>query len=118
MWMLDTNHGTDYFRRWHRAKENSGGLFVHKATHHFDLVNWWIDAYPKEVFAMGDLLFYGKENAESRGESYSYKRYTGEQAAQADPFALFLDKNHAMKGLYLNAEEETSYLRFRFGSIF
>lgn len=42
-WMLDTSHGADYFRRWHREKQNSGGLLVHKATHHFDLVNWWID---------------------------------------------------------------------------
>lgn len=23
-WILDTSHGADYFRRWHRAKENSG----------------------------------------------------------------------------------------------
>lgn len=42
-WMLDTEHGADYFRRWHRKKENSGGLLVHKATHHFDMVNWLID---------------------------------------------------------------------------
>lgn len=111
MWLLDTSHGADYFRRWHRQKENSGGLFVHKATHHFDLVNWWIDSYPKEVFAMGDLMFYGKGNAEARGETYSYKRYTGEAAANQDPFALFLNNNAAMTGLYLEAEEETGYLR-------
>src|SRR6185437_7136527 len=36
-WMLDTSHGADYFRRWHREKDMSGGLLVHKATHHFDL---------------------------------------------------------------------------------
>src|SRR3990172_5242969 len=30
-WMLDTSHGADYFRRWHREKENSGGLLGHKA---------------------------------------------------------------------------------------
>src|SRR5690606_34867155 len=36
-WMLDTNHGADYFRRWHRDKANSGGLLIHKASHHFDL---------------------------------------------------------------------------------
>jgi|EP01046_Picozoa_sp_COSAG06_P080636 predicted dehydrogenase len=35
-WLLDTIHGADYFRRWHRNKNNSGGLMVHKATHHFD----------------------------------------------------------------------------------
>ena len=39
-WVLDTQHGADYFRRWHRDKANSGGLFIHKAAHHFDLVNW------------------------------------------------------------------------------
>ncbi len=42
-WVLDTVHGADYFRRWHRDKANSGGLLVHKSTHHFDLVNWWLD---------------------------------------------------------------------------
>ena len=56
-WMLDTSHGADYFRRWHREKENSGGLLVHKATHHFDLVNWWVNAYPTSVFAVGSLSF-------------------------------------------------------------
>jgi predicted dehydrogenase len=112
-WILDTSHGADYFRRWHREKQNSGGLLVHKSTHHFDLVNWWIDSYPKQVIAMGDLLFYGKENAEARGESYSYNRYTGVPEAQNDPFALFLDEKAVYKGLYLNAEEETGYLRDR-----
>ncbi len=113
MWVLDTSHGADYFRRWHREKENSGGLLVHKATHHFDLVNWWLASYPKEVFAMGDLMFYGKSNAEARGEHYAYSRYTGVTEAQSDPFALFLDKNSAMQGLYLEAEAETGYLRDR-----
>jgi predicted dehydrogenase len=112
-WILDTSHGADYFRRWHREKENSGGLLVHKSTHHFDLVNWWIDSYPQQVFAMGDLLFYGRENAEARGEQYSYKRYTGEAAAENDPFALYLDEKAAFKGLYLEAEAETGYLRDR-----
>jgi predicted dehydrogenase len=41
-WVLDTFHGADYFRRWHREKDKSGGLMVHKATHHFDLINWWL----------------------------------------------------------------------------
>lgn len=112
-WVLDTSHGADYFRRWHREKENSGGLLVHKSTHHFDLVNWWIDSYPAQVFAMGDLQFYGKNNAESRGEQYGYTRYTGEVDAKNDPFALFLDEKQAFKGLYLDAEEETGYLRDR-----
>jgi predicted dehydrogenase len=112
-WVLDTSHGADYFRRWHREKENSGGLLVHKATHHFDLVNWWIDAYPQSVFALGDLHFYGRANAESRGEQYSYHRYTNIPEAQNDPFALSLTSKKDLQGLYLDAEAETGYLRDR-----
>lgn len=112
-WLLDTSHGADYFRRWHREKQNSGGLLVHKATHHFDLVNWWIDSLPREVMAMGDLLFYGKQNAEQRGEQYAYHRYTAVPEATNDPFALFLDQKEAFRGLYLAAEAETGYLRDR-----
>lgn len=112
-WILDTSHGADYFRRWHRAKENSGGLLIHKATHHFDLVNWWIDSYPTHVFAMGSLNFYGRANAEARGEHYAYTRYTGIPEAQSDPFALHLTSQAALKALYLDAEAETGYIRDR-----
>ena len=49
-WLLDTRHGADYFRRWHRDKRNSGGLMVHKATHHFDLVNWWLNSSPETSY--------------------------------------------------------------------
>lgn len=110
-WMLDTSHGADYFRRWHREKQNSGGLLVHKSTHHFDLVNWWIDSYPETVFALAKLSFYGKSNAESRGEHYSYERYTGVPEAKNDPFALDLAEKEMFRGLYLNAEAESGYIR-------
>ncbi|MGG9972619.1 Gfo/Idh/MocA family protein [Ferruginibacter sp. SUN002] len=62
-WYLDVNHGADYFRRWHRLREKSGSLWVHKSTHHFDLLNWWIGSDPEEVFAYGALDYYGKNNA-------------------------------------------------------
>lgn len=112
-WMLDTSHGADYFRRWHREKHHSGGLLVHKATHHFDLVNWWIDSYPQDVFAMGRLAFYGRDNAAARGEHYEYSRYTGVKAAERDPFALLLTSKEALRALYLEAEQETGYIRDR-----
>lgn len=60
-WYLDVNHGADYFRRWHRLREKSGSLWVHKSTHHFDLVNWWLDADPVEVSALGGLNNYGRK---------------------------------------------------------
>jgi len=62
-WYLDVYHGADYFRRWHRLRKNSGSLLVHKASHHFDLLNWWIDSEPQEVFGFGSLEFYGKNNS-------------------------------------------------------
>ncbi len=110
-WLLNTQHGADYFRRWHRDKRNSGGLLVHKSTHHFDLVNFWIGSEPDTVFAFGDLLFYGKENAEQRGVTKFYDRATGNPNAKDDPFALPLDGNDNLKALYLDAEHEDGYQR-------
>lgn len=110
-WLLNTMHGADYFRRWHRDKRNSGGLLVHKSTHHFDLVNFWIGSQPEEVFAFGDLMFYGRENAEKRGITRFYERATGNPIAKDDPFALHLDENPHLKAMYLDAEHEDGYRR-------
>jgi predicted dehydrogenase len=110
-WMLNTRHGADYFRRWHRDKRNSGGLLVHKSTHHFDLVNFWLDSKPQTVFAQGDLKFYGKENAELRGETKFYSRAHGSPAAVNDPFALHIEKHPQLKAMYLDAEHEDGYYR-------
>lgn len=110
-WLLDTKHGADYFRRWHRDKANSGGLMVHKATHHFDLINWWIDSRPKTVFAFGGLRFYGRQNAERRGVEQFYDRAYGSEVAKNDPFALHLDKDERLRRMYLEAEKEDGYHR-------
>ncbi len=111
---LDTSHGADYFRRWHSEKDKSGGLLVHKATHHFDLVNWWTDSVPEEIYATGRLAFYGRENALRRGDGkYTrYERYTGTDSKD-DPFRLDLAAREETRQLYLDAEEETAYLRDR-----
>ena len=110
-WMLNTVHGADYFRRWHRDKRNSGGLLVHKATHHFDLVNFWIGTKPKQVFSYGDLMFYGRENAENRGITKFYYRTHGSENAKGDPFAFDMEGSSSLEGLYLNAEKDDGYLR-------
>lgn len=110
-WLLNTMHGADYFRRWHRDKRNSGGLLVHKSTHHFDLVNFWLGSQPEEVFAFGDLMYYGRENAEKRGVTRFYDRATGNPNAKDDPFALHLDENPHLRAMYLDAEHEDGYRR-------
>ncbi|WP_309127478.1 Gfo/Idh/MocA family oxidoreductase [Microbacterium sp.] len=109
-WMLDTNHGADYFRRWHREKKNSGGLLVHKSSHHFDLVNWWLRSQPRRVFASGGLRFYGAANAAARGLGERPARGTHDGA---DLFELDLRKDPRLAELYLDAEKHDGYLRDR-----
>ena len=110
-WMLDTRHGADYFRRWHRDKALSGGLLVHKAGHHFDLVNWWIQSTPRRVYASGGLRFYGAANAAARGLAPRPER--GTHDGEHTPFELDLRDDARLKALYLDAEGHDGYLRDR-----
>lgn len=112
-WILDCPHGADFMRRWHRHKETSGGIQMHKSTHHFDLVNFWLNTQPEMVYCLGDLRFYGKANAERRGEKNLGARYHNNPDAEKDPFAFQLDSNDRMKKLYLDAEHEDGYIRDR-----
>jgi len=104
-WPLDYIHGADFFRRWHRRMENSGGLLVHKATHHFDLVNWWLDAEPEEVYAQGRRAFYGPTR-EERGD----RCLTCEHTATCE-FFFDLRAQDYMRALYLDAESQDGYHR-------
>jgi predicted dehydrogenase len=112
-WVLDTVHGADYFRRWHREKANSGGLLVHKASHHFDLVNWWIGDIPATVYARGALRFYGSSAAAARGLRPRPWRSAGAPGMETDPWAIDLAAKPVLRGLYLQAEAEDGYIRDR-----
>lgn len=112
-WILDCAHGSDFMRRWHRTKDTSGGIQMHKSIHHFDLVHFWLNTEPVLVYCLGDLKFYGKENAQRRGEKNLGERYLGNEAAKDDPFAISIDKNSQLKKLYMEAEHEDGYIRDR-----
>jgi len=108
-WHLDRVHGADYFRRWHREKMNSGGLLVHKSTHHFDLMNWWLGARPKSVTAHGDLKFYRHEMAKRLGLGAHGPRC---QVCDLEcVYRLDIADDPNLKALYLDAESEDGYLR-------
>ncbi|UFU02554.1 Gfo/Idh/MocA family oxidoreductase [Ruania suaedae] len=108
-WALDTVHGADYFRRWHRDKANSGGLLVHKSSHHFDLVNWWVGAAPVRVYATGGLKFYGPDGA---GAAAAGRRPAkGRDAAAGDPWSIDLAADPKLKAMYLDAEVHDGYVR-------
>jgi predicted dehydrogenase len=102
---LDTSHGADYFRRWHRLKENSGTLLVHKASHHFDQANWWLDSDPVEVSAQGDLKFYG------RNHSFRSTHCRVCPFQQQCQFYWNVTKNPVYVKLYTDCESEDGYLR-------
>ncbi len=40
-------------RNWIQDRRRSGGCLVDKNCHHFDLMNWWMNARPKRVAAFG-----------------------------------------------------------------
>lgn len=103
-WLLDTQHGADYFRRWHRQRENSGSLLVHKSTHHFDLVNWFLEDDPVAVNAFGTRRYYGptREERSQRCLTCQYKKTC----------EFYLDINQPpMDKLYLACEDVDGYYR-------
>ncbi len=104
-WYLDIHHGADYFRRWHRLRKNSGSLLVHKASHHFDLLNWWLDSEPEEVFGYGALDFYGRNNSFRHTDCRSCP-YTKECKFYWD-----ITKDQRLVDLYVKNYEYDHYLR-------
>lgn len=61
-WFIDRTHGQEYFHRWHSLMKNGGGLLVHKGTHHFDLLNWYLDDEPVSVYATASRQVFGDAN--------------------------------------------------------
>ena len=104
-WYLDTSHGADYFRRWHAYRRYSGSLWVHKATHHFDLLNWWIDADPVRIFAQGALRRYG------RAGPFRGVRCKGCEHAAECEFYLDIGADPWLDALYEAPSAEDGYLR-------
>ncbi|MDR3107770.1 MAG: Gfo/Idh/MocA family oxidoreductase [Bifidobacteriaceae bacterium] len=112
-WALDTMHGADYFRRWHRDKANSGGLLVHKSSHHFDLVNWWIGSTPERVFATGGRRFYGADAGHADGYTASATERSLRDRG-IDPWFLDIAKDPWLWRLYgEEAQKADGYVRNR-----
>ncbi len=110
-WMLDTSHGADYFRRWHRQKKYSGGLMVHKATHHFDLLNWWLGSRPHSLCAKGGRVFYNEKQAELYGLENHGRRCRLCSVSDQCNFYLDMTDYDLMKTLYLDQESYDGYER-------
>jgi predicted dehydrogenase len=104
-WYLDIYHGAAYFRRWHGKERYSGGLFVHKACHHFDLLNWWIDSEPRTVYANGALEHYGHNNA------FRATNCRGCPHRSGCDFYWDITQDDRLMRLYVDHEHHDGYLR-------
>lgn len=106
-WFLDRDHGADYFRRWHAEMKNSGGLLVHKSTHHFDIINWWLASRPKQLQAFGARRVYG-DQGQPKGERCMTCEYT-----TTCEFYKDITQDPFMDQYYVGAEHEDGYWRDR-----
>ncbi|WP_224784603.1 Gfo/Idh/MocA family protein [Marinihelvus fidelis] len=104
-WYLNTYHGASYFRRWHGLRDSGGTLLVHKSTHHFDLLNWWLDSDPQQVFGYGALEHYGA-NGPFRGDNCRNCEHTAECKYYWD-----ITDNERLVKLYADNEQYDGYIR-------
>ncbi len=101
--LLDQRHGSSYFRRWNRQKRVSGGLLIHKASHCFDLMNWWVGSRPASLTARGSLTAYGPKASPFHGERCC-------DCPHAAKCPQYVDLSDGFRGeLYFKAREPGSY---------
>lgn len=102
---LNTQHGADYYRRWHGKKRYSGSLLLHKALHQFDLVNWPLDAEPVDIQAIGKLAYYGHNN------NYKGRNCRTCSFTQKCKFYWDMAKDSGAMKMYGNCEDVDGYYR-------
>lgn len=102
-YLLHPTHGGAYFQRWHRHMNKSGGMLVHKATHHFDIVNWLLGDEPVRVSAQGQRLMFGLDDR-PHGE-----RCYGCPHAKSCPNFEDLSRDEARKTMYIDAYDVDGY---------
>lgn len=104
-WNISHSHLMRYMQRWHGEKEFGGSLWVHKSTHHFDMINWYLDSDPLQVYAHGSLNLFGKNN-DYRGNNCRECNYT-----DICPYYWDITRDEHLKKLYANNENYDGYIR-------
>ncbi|MGD9110510.1 MAG: Gfo/Idh/MocA family oxidoreductase, partial [Phycisphaerales bacterium] len=86
-------------------------LLVHKATHHFDLVNWWLATVPETVYANGKRVFYNTAQAKRYGLENHGQRCLECPVSNRCNFYLDIKRVGELKQLYLDNETYDGYFR-------
>ena len=86
------NGGRTYMARWNRLKKFSGGLWVHKGSHDFDVINWLMGARPARVSAFANVSTLHPDGIPfelNKGETFGPRCGECQQAARCpDRFAI------------------------------
>lgn len=104
-WNIHHGHLQQYMQRWHGENDKSQTLWVHKCTHHFDLVNWWLDSDPVEVHAYAALERFGPQGP-FRGRNCRDCEYTEDCDYYWD-----ITRNEHLRRLYTENEHYDGYIR-------
>lgn len=104
-WHITHSHLMRYMQRWHGYRKYGGSLWVHKSTHHFDMINWFINSDPTEVFAHASLERFGKHGP-YRGENCRNCQFTDQC-----PYYWDITKNEHLNSLYAENEHHDGYIR-------
>jgi predicted dehydrogenase len=104
-WNITHQHQTRYMQRWHGDSRNSGTLWVHKATHHFDMINWFLDSEPELVYAQDSLDIFGS-NGSFRSTNCRRCPHTSNCKYYWD-----INANDFNRNLYANHEHHDGYIR-------
>lgn len=60
----NVSYGNVYFQGWYRDENETGGLFLQKATHDFDMINYMLGRQPTQLCAMkAKQIFKGNKPA-------------------------------------------------------
>lgn len=104
-WHITHSHLMRYMQRWHGHKRFGGSLWVHKSTHHFDMINWFINSDPVQVFAKSELERFGKYG-EFRGSNCRNCAFTDQC-----PYYWDITQNNHYTKLYTDNEHYDGYVR-------
>lgn len=104
-WHITRDHLKRYMQRWHGERDRGGTLWVHKSTHHFDLLNWWLDSDPEEVYAYADLERFGPQGP-FRGDNCRNCAHTDKC-----PYYWDITQREHLRRLYTDNEHHDGYIR-------
>lgn len=108
---LPAVRAASYFHRWNSVKKLSGGLLVHKSTHYFDLINFFVGSPPVRVYSRCRRSLFTDEQAARLGLSVHGRRCGKCGVADRCPYFVDVADWGEGVGVLLARGRETGYYR-------